>query len=198
VSYPDALMTCFTLIERQNEIIQSMRAEWIKSKPYMRTTKKNNHADILAKLVPVQSYEDWVQSIDVSFTPSIPDLIRNGIKELAQTIIERNISNHTIPLFEIPELESVEVSLPLYLFESDPATMYVWTGEWGKLDTNMVYSFIVYIYSRISEKYLTACIGLGDAAKTMQVMEELNKDQPKNNITEYKNYISQCLKGRIE
>lgn len=199
ISYSDALMTCFTLIERQNEIIQSMRTEWTKTKPYIRTTKKNNHADILAKLRPVIPYDEWVQNIDLStYSMSISDLIQNGIKETAQTILSGIISIHSIPSFEIPELEFTEVTLPIFLFSTDPATIHIWNGEWVRMDSNMVYSLIVFIYSRISEKYLKMCIELGDISKTMQVMEELNKHQPKNNISEYKQFLSQCLVRQIK
>ena len=199
ISYADALMTCFTWIEKQNEKIQSLQTELTKAKPFVRVAKKKGHLDMLSKLRPIQTYDEWIQALRVDVVSlRIPDLLRDGIKYITQTIFRELISHHTIPSMDHMPAEDMAVTLPLGIFAEDPTTIYVWNGEWGRMDNNTVYSSIVFVYSRISEHYLKHCIELGDMSITLQVMEELNKHQPKNSISEQKQFLCGCLLAQIQ
>ena len=175
-----------------------MQMDWAKSKTHIRVSKKKSFQDILHRIHPMQTCDNWMHALPIeSVANLIPLLLRTGIKDMTQTILAESISKHDIPRISNIPLEPVQVSLPLYLFEEEPAGIYAWTGEWQRLDSNMVYSIVVFIYSRISEQYLKKCLELGDMNITLQVMEELNKHQPKNTVTEYRQWIERCLRAQL-
>lgn len=201
----NALMSCFCMIERQNEAIISLRAELARARPYVKRRRKIHHAAILSMIKCPLRVPQWLAGIPIPNPVSIPEILEHGIQSAVQTFLGNYTRQFQIPSFECEPLEIVTVPMPFFVFTNQPTVIYIYTTtesvkepEWIILTNERLVSILEYIYSRVTQACLSQSQVSESTARAIELMEVLNQNPPSKSVHAHKQYFVTCLQQCVQ